>query len=361
MMKVSICRPLDLGTSEIQMWRSFQRQSDHLQSAFLTPEFARVMSRRQPSTRVAVVEEGGKTVAFFPFENLGLKVGRALCYGMSDAQGIVHSPVVQLNGLNLIQACGLDIWEFDHLIGNQLQLFSPQQCAIRNSPAIDLTDGYENWLSRKKPDKIKKILQRENRLEREQGTIEFTYDSKDHNALNLLMKWKSTQYRRTGRKDRFADLWFADSVSELLDTRSENFIANLSILRVKNREVALHLSLCSNGVMADWIPAHDTEFSRYGVGLILRLRVLKAAAENGIYLHDAGAGEEEYKLVFSDYNLKVAKGSVNRPTIAAFARRLQTYPATLATDVVLASPHLRKAARTSLAWIGSMRPDRKSD
>ena len=320
------------------------------------------MSKRQPKIKVAVVEDGDKIVAFFAFERLGLGVGRALCYGMSDAQGIVHSPGVELNGSELLQACSLDIWEFDHLISCQLAVFSPQQVSLRESPVADLTDGYESWFSRKKSDKhIKQIFQRERKLERERGVPTFQYDTCNTSELELLMKWKSAQYRRTGRRDRFAQKWFTESVRELFDTRSDGFSANLSTLYVGDRPVACHLTLCSNGVMSGWLPAYDTEFSSYGIGLILRLQVLKAAAANGIRLFDSGAGDHEYKNTFSDYNLEVAKGSVDRPSIATYARRLQTFPARLATDIVLRSPLLRKAARESLAWVGSMRGRRKSD
>jgi CelD/BcsL family acetyltransferase involved in cellulose biosynthesis len=361
-LKISICKPDELGNIELDLWRSFQHQNRALQNAFLTPEFACVMSKRQPKIKVAVVENGGKIIAFFAFERLGFGVGRALCYGMSDAQGIVHAPDAELNGTELLAACGLDIWEFDHLISCQLPFFSPQKFLLRGSPVVDLTHGYDIWFSRKKSEKhIKQIFQRQRKLEREQGVPRFEYDTLNNSELELLMKWKSAQYRRTGRKDRFAQNWFADSVRELFETRTDNFNANLSTLYINDKAVSSHLTLCSNGVMSGWLPSYDTKYSLYGTGLILRLHLLKAAAANEIRLFDSGAGDHEYKNTFSNDTLEVAKGAVERPAIATYVRRLQTYPVRLATGIVLGSPFLRKAARESLAYVGSMRGQRKSD
>ncbi len=356
MVKVSVCRPLELGSAEITLWHSLQRQNPALNNAFLTPEFARVMSRRMPKIRVAVIEDDNRIIGFLAFEQLGLRVGRALCYGLADAQGVITAPGQTLDMPRVLQACGIDIWEFDHLVGDQVALFAPRQCLIREAPVVDLAQGYEQWLEGRKADKrIKQIFQRERKLERECGSWRFHFDSRNRSDLETLMAWKSRQYVRTGRKDRLAQSWFSESVFDLFETRSEHFSMVLSSLCVKDKPIAFHLTLCSNNVMSGWIPAYDTDYSAYGPGLILRLNLLKGAAENQIRVFDSGAGDHEYKSIFSTRNLTVATGLVARPSVASYARRLQTFPARFATDVVLANPRLRVAARETLSWLGTKR------
>src|SRR5262249_22223176 len=167
-------------------------------------------------------------------------------------QGLVHAPGYEWDGLELLEACGLAVWEFDHLISEQVRHFAPREYSPRTSPVVDLTDGWENWIARKKASRrIKRSREQERKLVREHGPLRFEVDSRDPRHLEQLMQWKSAQYRRTGRFDRFARRWFADSVRRLFETRTDNFSAELSVTFVQDRPVAFYLSLRSNGILAD--------------------------------------------------------------------------------------------------------------
>jgi len=250
-MKVSVCRPSELNACELQRWRSFQRQTERLGSSFLTPEFAVVMSECRPDQRLAVIEEGGKISGYFCFERSRLGIGRAFCYGLSDIQGVVHAPDYEWSGAKLLEACGLATWKFDHLISDQVQCFAPQHTALRASPIVDLSTGWENWISRKKSNRrIKKIREHERKLVRAFGVPRFELDSRNPCNLDLLMRWKSAQYRRTGRIDRFAQEWLVKGVRRLFDTRDNGFASELSIMFVRDRPASLHLSLRFNDMLA---------------------------------------------------------------------------------------------------------------
>src|SRR5262249_1624256 len=150
-MKVSVCRPSELDASEVERWRSLQRQTERLRSPFLTPEFAIVMSERRPDQRLAVIEDGGEISGYFCFGRGRWGIGRAFCYGVSDAQGVVHAPRYEWNGAELLDACGVDVWTFDHLIPDQVQCFAPgRRIALRASPMADLSAGWENWTAGRK-------------------------------------------------------------------------------------------------------------------------------------------------------------------------------------------------------------------
>src|SRR5215510_8765119 len=355
-MKASLSRPSELNISDLGLWHSFQRATGALAGPFLTPEFACVMSERRSDMRLAILEEGGKVVGFFPFERNALGIGRAFCYGLSDMQAVVHAPGYGWDGMELLEACGLAVWEFDHLIAEQVHRFAPQDYAPRASPVVDLRDGWENWIARKKASRrIKRSREQERKLVREHGPLQFVVDSRDPRHLEQLMQWKSAQYRRTGRFDRFARRWFADGLRRLFETRTDDFSAELSVTFVRDRQEAIYLSLRSNGILAGWFPAYDVDLSPYGLGTIHQRHLLMHAARNGIRLFDCGAGEERYKQTFRDFDIKLARGALRRNAAIAVAHHLQRAPRKLATEFVLSRPPLRKAARKALLLIGTLR------
>lgn len=355
-MKASVCRPSELNASDRELWHSFQRATQSLAGPFLTPEFAGAMSERRPDMRLAILEDGGKVVGFFPFERHAFGIGRAFCYGLADMQAVVHAPGYEWDGAELLQACGLAVWEFDHLIWEQVRHFAPQEYAPRASPVVDLTDGWETWIARKKASRrIKRSREQERKLVREHGPLRFAVDSRDPRLLEQLMQWKSAQYRRTGRFDRFARRWFADGMRRLFETRTDNFCAELSVTFVRDRPASLYLSLRRNGILAGWFPAYDIDLARYGLGTIHQRHLLMHAARNGVRLFDCGAGEELYKQTFRDFDIGLARGALRRSAAIAVAHHLRRAPEKLATEFVLSRPSLRKAARKTLLLIGSLR------
>src|SRR5262245_32440968 len=271
-------------------------------------------------------------------------------------QAVVHAPGYAWDGAELLEACGLAVWEFDHLIAEQVRYFAPQEYAPRASPVVDLTDGWDNWIARKKTSRrIKRSREQERKLEREHGPLRFVLDSRDPRHLDLLMQWKSAQYRRTGRFDRFARRWFADGMRQLFETRTETFSGELSVTFVRDRPVSLCLSLRADGILGGWFPAYDVDFARYGPGTIHQRHLLMHAAANGIRLFDCGAGEERYKQTFRDLDIGLARGVLRRSAVIAVAHRMQRAPRRLATEFVLSRPPLRRAARKALLLIANLR------
>jgi CelD/BcsL family acetyltransferase involved in cellulose biosynthesis len=355
-MKASLCHPSDLKASDLELWRSFQRATDALAGPFLTPEFACAMSAGRSEARLAILEEGGKVVGFFPFERNAFGIGRAFCYGLADMQALVHAPGYEWDGIELLEACGLAVWEFDHLIAEQVHHFAPQDWSPRASPVVDLADGWDSWIDRKKASRrIKRSREHERKLVREHGPLQFAVDSRDPRHLEQLMQWKSAQYRRTGRFDRFARRWFADGIRRLFETRTDNFSVELSVTFVRERPAAFCLSLRANGILAGWFPVYDADLAPYSVGTIHQRHLLMHAARNGIRIFDFGAGEERYKQTFHDHDIGLARGALRRNAAIAVAHHLQRTPRKLATEFVLNRPSLRKAARKALLLIGNLR------
>ncbi len=192
----------------------------------------------------------------------------------------------------LLRACSLSSFAFDNLQAEQ-HLFLPYAAERHAAHVIDVQQGYaayERVLRAQSPKFLKTTLAKERRLGRQVGDVRFVFDERDPAALRTLMAWKSAQYRRTGRRDRFAQEWITRLVGGLAGTRAPECTGTLSVLYADGRPVAAHFGLRSATVLACWFPAYDPGFAKYSPGLVLHLRMAEAAAAEGIGLLDMGAG-----------------------------------------------------------------------
>jgi CelD/BcsL family acetyltransferase involved in cellulose biosynthesis len=356
-MKVSIVRPDDLGAAEIAAWRTMQRSSPELGNAFLAPGFVVAAGRVRPSARVAVLEEGPEVVGFFPFEQGRFHVGKPIAAGVSDSQAVIHAPGLEWNARDLLHGCNLDIWEFDHLVGPQLRS-AGANVTRRSAPIIDIAQGYEAYVAdRQRTSKkiFKSTFYKQRKLEREVGVTRFEFEVRDTQALGRLMRWKSAQYRRTGRRDRFAIGWIEHLVRNLFDAPSEGCAGALSVLYSADRVVAAHFGLRSESALSCWFPAYDPTLARYSPGLSLHLKMAEGAAAAGLRRLELGKGDEDYKQSLKTGDVVVGEGWIERPSAAALLGRAQRTPRRLASELVSSHPTLRYSARRLLNQVGSLR------
>jgi CelD/BcsL family acetyltransferase involved in cellulose biosynthesis len=355
--KVSVVRPQELGASELAAWRAMQRSSPKLVNAFLSPGFTLAAGRVRPSARVAVLEEGQDVVGFFPFEQGRFRVGRPIAAGVCDAQAVIHAPGLEWNAQDLLKGCDLDVWEFDHLIGGQIASVGPN-VSCRNSPIIDVSQGYDSYIAeRQRSSKkiFKSTLYKQRKLERDLGGTRFEFDAQDPEALSVLMRWKSAQYRRTGRRDRFAIDWIERLVRDLFETRSPGCVGTLSVMYAAERVVVAHFGLRSDSALSCWFPAYDVGLARYSPGLSLHLKMAEAAATAGFRYLDLGKGDEAYKESLKTGDVPIGEGWIDRPSAVALARRVQRTPRRAAFKLISSHPALRHAARKVLRQAGSLR------
>ncbi|WP_306323014.1 MULTISPECIES: GNAT family N-acetyltransferase [unclassified Streptomyces] len=357
-MNITTYRADELGASLRAAWHDTMEHSPDYQNPFLAPEFAAAVARFKGRTHVAVLREGGEPVGFFPYEKGPAGVGRAVGMGLSDCQALVHRPGVTWDTRQLLRACGLSVFEFDHLVEEQ-KPFARYVTGSFASPVLDLKDGghesYAEWLRATYPGQAKTTLKKERRLSRNVGEMRFVYDERDPAVLRMLMRWKSAQYRRTGRMDRFARPWIVNLTDHLFQVREDHFTGVLSVVYAGERPVAAHFGPTSRTVFAAWFTAYDPEFAYYSPGLLMHLRMVEAAGRQGIRLMDWGRGEKEYKDWLKTRELRVHEGFASRPHPAAAAHRLWRRPVRGLRNTVLAHPELRERADRLLRTVGSMR------
>jgi CelD/BcsL family acetyltransferase involved in cellulose biosynthesis len=367
---ITVYRPGELTAADRAAWAGVQSQatamgSPQLGNPFLAPEFALAVGRHRRGVRIAVIREDGRPVAFFPYQRTASGVGRAVGLGLSDCQGLVHRPGFQWDARELLRACGLAVWEFDHLVDGQ-KPFEEGADGCYPSPVIDVEHGYEAYLSHLRshsPKFVRTTLAKERKLGRDFGEVRYVHDERDPAVLRTLMEWKSAQYRRTGRSDRFARAWIVDLVAHLFHSRSDTFAGLLSVLYAGGRPIAAHFGMRSPSVLACWFPAYDPAYAKYSPGLVLHLRMAEheasAGSGAGVAYLDLGRGAKDYKESLKTRDLTVSEGWVTRRHPVALGHRARRAPVRALRNTVMARPALREPADRLLKGVGRLRAGRQ--
>jgi CelD/BcsL family acetyltransferase involved in cellulose biosynthesis len=199
------------------------------------------------------------------------------------------------------------------------------------------------------------VQRKQRKLSREAGEVTFEFDSKRRGDMKLLMRWKSRQYRRTGRSDRFSRPWFVAAFEELTEISTADFSGILSVLSVDGRPIAMQQALHANGVFSHWFPAYDVTFAPYSPGLVCMFEFLRAASRCGANEVDLGKGHARYKEFLEDGGRVVAEGWSERSSAIATLRRLQQGPRRRIREFVLSRPLMRRVARETLNDLGRLR------
>ncbi|MEV0589141.1 GNAT family N-acetyltransferase [Nonomuraea sp. NPDC050310] len=355
-MRLTVVHPRELGDSEVGRWRELQRADPALDNPFLSPEFTQVTGEVRPQVRVAVLEEGPRVVGFFPFERHALGIGKPVAAGLTDAQGLVVAKDVELDPVRLIKDAGLAVYEFDHLVAGQPLLTARHE--RHPSPVIDLRDGWDAYtahLVRESGKTYKSTLAKARKLERDLGPLRHDYGVADDAALGTLLRWKTDQYRRTGRADRFAHPWIVELVERLMAVRTDSFAGVLDMVYVDGVPMAGHFGLRTATTLVGWFPAYDPAFGKYSPGLIHHLSMAEQAAKHGIELIDLGRGAKEYKDKLKTGEFTVAEGRVATAGPGAAAHWMMRVPPRRLRAAVLAHPRLLRVADRALKAFGRVR------
>jgi CelD/BcsL family acetyltransferase involved in cellulose biosynthesis len=348
--RISVIRPNELGPAEVAVWHDMQGRTPGLANPFLSPEFSIAVGRVRPAARVAVLTEGPDITGFFPFERRRFGVGVPIAAGLTDCQGLVHAPGARWDARALLRACGISAWQFDHLVSGQ-EPFARYRAALAPSPVIDLSRGFAAYyasLRAASPRFCKDMERKARKLAREAGELCMVAESRDTGVLRTLMGWKSDQYRRTGRLDRFGQRWIIELLDSLLATRTSGLSGMLSVLYADGVPAAAHFGLRSGPILAHWFPAYDPRFFSCSPGLIHHLRLAEQSAAAGIQLIDLGKGAKHYKETLKSRDLFVAEGIVTQRSLPAAAHWARWAPQAWVIRQIRAHPPLFRAADTLL-------------
>jgi CelD/BcsL family acetyltransferase involved in cellulose biosynthesis len=356
-MRVDVCRPEELDADDIDVWRKLAAADSWLAHPFLGPDFAAAVAPVRQDARVAVVSDGGAVRGFVPYERDRMGVGRPLARFMNIAQGIVHEAGYECDERELLRGSRLSLLSFDSWLPAATAL-TPSHIEWVDMPVIDLSSGFETYHAERAAahrKTFKTIAYRRRKLERELGTVEFTFDDPDPAVVRELLHWKSLQYRRSGWPDVMSRPWVRELVDRVAALRAPGTRGVVSTLRVDGRLIAADLSLLSDSVYAGWIQAHDTSLNSYSPGMIRTMGIIEAAAGAGARFIALGRSDEDYKQILKNADSVVGEGFAALPTFVAGLYRLRQAPGRSLRRSVLRHERLRSAVRGTLRRAGDLR------
>ncbi len=304
----------DLSAEQLTAWDRLQQQDPAAAYPFFRPEFIQVAARECTGVEVAVLEQAGECVGFFPYQRDRQGVARAVAWQMSDMHGIVLRPGVRVDAKTLLQRVGLKAWHFDHVPVGQ-ETFRSSTRSVDDAYFMDLSRGYDDYLDRRRREGASLISQasrKSRKLAREVGSLRFEFHDTSDSAADALVSWKSAQLRRQGAVDTFRLPWVAPLLRRAARHQSANFAGVLSTLYAGDTLVAVHLGVSSGPEFCSWVPAYNADFAKYSPGVILQLEIAKAAQSEGIQRIDLGRGANRMKLSLKSGSTPLAIGSVER-------------------------------------------------
>lgn len=323
---VRVIRYEELTETERAQWTDWHQADPLLWSPYFHPAFTEAVAAVRGDVSIAVLEDDDGLAGFFPFQRNGLGFGRPVGGRLSDFHGLIAQPGLSLAPEWLLEKCGLASWNFTHLPTAQTS-FRPYLTTAGASRYLDLSDGFEAYVEERKgagSNTLRQTQRKERKMEREIGPLRLVYRSADPALLDLLFRWKSEQYRRTGLRDVFAFDWTKNLLRQLLQKQSRDFEGMLSALFVGETPVALHFGMASRHALHYWFPVYDPRFRKYSPGSILLLELARQAAEEGKERADLGRGDDSFKVSFGSGSIEVASGAVDTGSLLRSVRQCWT-------------------------------------
>lgn len=321
-MKISVVSPRELDATALRRWHCLQQANPLLASPFYSPGFVLAAADVRRDVRVAVIEDEHGVAGFFPFQRQW-GAGRPVGDYLSDHHGVIADRSAGWDWLELLRACGLAYWRYDHLCAQQRP---PGPVHRGSSPALDLQHGFEAWQAGRLAAgarRLGELPRKARKLAREVGPLRFEANARDPRILDEVIALKSAQCVRTGARDCFAPAWARDLVHRIGATDEPDFGGRLSVLYAGDQLVAAHFGMRSRDVWHWWFPVYSHAHAAWSPGSLLLLRVAEAAAAEGHRVLDLGKGDEPYKASFADAALPLLEGCVAREALATRLRALR--------------------------------------
>jgi CelD/BcsL family acetyltransferase involved in cellulose biosynthesis len=315
-------RIAELTPADWAAWLEIQQGSDVYESPYFRPEFAQAVAAVRDDVEVAVINEAGQTVGFFPFQRGKLGLGKPVGGKLSDYHGPILRRNTSLDPRRLLAACRLASWDFDHLrvAGG---CFDALVTIRDQSPQMNVAAGFDEYVRGRREtgsDTIHRQGQKTRKMAREVGPLRFEFDADDELAFDLLCQWKTAQLVRTGLTDVFSFAWARALLAALREHRGVEFGAPLSVLRAGDQVAAVCLSLRSRGVLHSWFTSYNPQLQTYSPGLSLFIRLAEEAQSLGVQKIDLGRGQERYKWSLANSSVEVCEGSLSSPSLATLLR-----------------------------------------
>lgn len=321
--------PRQLSPSERQAWADLSSSLPSLRTPYLAPAYVESVASVRPHVRVTVLYRSGQPTAFFPFQHASwfhrlMGVAEPAGSYMAGYAGLIAPPGFSIDPGQLLVLTGLSYALFPYLRQDQLAHGLTTDESARGH-FIRLDQGPEKyWEDAKANDKkfVSEIARRRRQLTAQYGELRFCFAETDwQSALEHIMRKKSEQYVRTGRKDLFAYSWHRDLLFKLAATRESTCSGVLSTLYAGDVWVASHFGLRHSSALSFYFPVYNADLHRFSPGHQLLKEIIDASAAQGITLIDRCAGDTQAKRDFANDSHLIHKAAWALPGPRSFAYR----------------------------------------
>jgi CelD/BcsL family acetyltransferase involved in cellulose biosynthesis len=320
-MQFEILRPEALSPQDAETWRAFARLHPDTRSAYLGPDYARICAMAGPDARrgrVLVIREGGEAAGFLSYRE-GRFGACAIGAPFTDYQALVARPGLALDRRALLRGMGVGRLDFAGVPDSQ-SLFAPYFRETDISLTVTLADGYAAYEKERRAagtEVLQDCARKRRKMEREIGEVVFDAQPRNLAALDLLLDWKSRQFRASGQPDVLAPVWPRALLGRLVESENPNCRAEIFTLSVGGRIISIHLALRGEIGLHAWIIAYDEAFHRYSPGAVLIHEILKWLPQAGLTELDFGPNTYPFKHRMANGRRGVGIGYLGRPSLSA--------------------------------------------
>jgi len=311
--RIDVLAPGALSPSELNRWEEIQAADPRYSSPFLTPAYTQIVGLSCEGVRVAVLRTSEHSIqGFFPFQLVSSRHAKSVGTNLCDYQAVIATDDLHFTAQGLLSGCGLDRWDFDHLLADQREFLEFHR--IRDfSPIVDLSDGFEAYarqMTQEKRYQLAQSARRRRQLEREVGPVVLSAHEPDPELLEELIAIKGAQWARSGWPNRFESPWERSLLKGIMEANQPGFGGMMTVLRAGGRVIALHLGMRSRTVWHYWITAYDPAFGGYSPGLVMLVEMIRSASGLGLTSVDLGKGNLLYKRRLMNGAIQLAEGTV---------------------------------------------------
>lgn len=310
-MRARIVSIEDISPDMIVMWNQWAAPNGDLISPYLRFEFAEIVALARDDVRIAVLEQNGEIVGFFPHHKPTGGVVRPIGAPMSDYQGVIARGHTVLDPTEIVRATGASACVFENWYCPQGG--NPEARRGREgSVIVDLRAGAEDYFSSQRAvfkDHFKKTARRSRAATRDYGPVRVELGDADGSNFKALLKWKQAQYHQTNKLDVLGINWVRDVLDNLRRREGQDFSGLTASLWFGDQLAAVEFGLVADEVYHSWFPAYDPKLSKYSPGLLLMHGLFEQAHTRGLTRIDlGGGGGGHYKKYYASYEVPLDHG-----------------------------------------------------
>ncbi len=316
-LNVETTSPHALQDDDEHRWQAIQQAVPGLGNPLFSPQFARVVARHRPDTRVAIARNpDGTAFAFLPYQHRPDGLGRPLSAPFGDYQTVITEKREGFDIQRFLAAAGIRRFAFSGLVG------AGHMAATADLPQTEayqvVLDGagtdYLEALRAGSPKRYKNWRRLGHKTEREIGPLSMVAPDRDPAVLRQLLDWKAAQMVRTGVTNVLRPAWVQEMMAELMATDDGPFGGLMLTLWAGSTLLGGHFGIRLGGVFHPWIAAINPDYQDYSPGQTFIMQAIGEMNQLGLTTYDLGTGHAHYKAPFCNASPLVASGRLDSRT-----------------------------------------------